>query len=202
MRNARASGLPGHRSAANGCHFPAIRSPRAAATACMLCMAPRAVRRTGWCRSRGRVPLSPPRSGHWKCRIEGRSTRRPHRLRGESPGRRIPPRPQNVDHALGAGHNPGHAAEPGIQLGLVRFPLGGEGSDRAGALRPGWASKSVTIPPPRQTYSLPRPGSQLTSVSVWTRRSFPDGVFGIVPGSSTTTLRGRTSTSATTSCAT
>ena len=34
------------------------------------------------------------------------------------------------------------------------------------------------------------------------RRSLPDDVFGMLPGPSTTTLRGRISTSATTSCAT
>ncbi|CPW72407.1 peptidyl-tRNA hydrolase [Mycobacteroides abscessus] len=34
------------------------------------------------------------------------------------------------------------------------------------------------------------------------RRSLPDGVLGMLPGPSTTTLRGRTSTSATTSWAT
>ena len=31
---------------------------------------------------------------------------------------------EKVDHPLSAGHNPGHAAEAGIQFGLVGFPLG------------------------------------------------------------------------------
>ena len=43
---------------------------------------------------------------------------------------------------------------------------------------------------------------QAMSANAWARRSLPDGVFGIIPGSSTTTLRGRTLTSATTSWAT
>jgi hypothetical protein len=38
--------------------------------------------------------------------------------------------------------------------------------------------------------------------SAWVRRSLPEGVLGMVPGASTTTFRGRTSTSATTSWAT
>ena len=41
-----------------------------------------------------------------------------------------------------------------------------------------------------------------TSDRACARRNLPDGVFGMVPGASTTTLRGRTSTSANTSCAT
>lgn len=108
--------------------------------------------------------------------------------------------PEKVDHPLGAGHDPGHTAEPRIQLGLVCFPLGGEGSDCAGVLRPSSASKSALV-----TDKLPFrriPSSQSRSANVWARRSFPDGVLGIIPGSSTTTLRGRTSTSATTSWAT
>ena len=40
----------------------------------------------------------------------------------------------------------------------------------------------------------------MTSETELERRSLPDGVFGMVPGSNTTTLRGRMSTSATTSC--
>ena len=51
-------------------------------------------------------------------------------------------------------------------------------------------------------YAARRQADQFTSVNVCARRSFPDGVFGIIPGSSTTTLRGRMSTSANTSCAT
>ena len=43
---------------------------------------------------------------------------------------------------------------------------------------------------------------QFTSASACDRRSFPDGVFGIIPGSRTTTFRGRASTSTTTSCTT
>ena len=42
----------------------------------------------------------------------------------------------------------------------------------------------------------------LTNDTEFARRSLPDGVFGMVPGPRTTTLRGRTSTSATTSRAT
>lgn len=42
----------------------------------------------------------------------------------------------------------------------------------------------------------------LTSDRAYARRSLPEGVFGIVPGARTTTLRGRISTSATTSWAT
>ena len=49
---------------------------------------------------------------------------------------------------------------------------------------------------------MPLEDRQFTSVEACARRSLPDGVFGIIPGSSTTTLRGRTSTSANTSCAT
>ena len=47
-----------------------------------------------------------------------------------------------------------------------------------------------------------RRADQLTSDSACARRSLPDGVFGMTPGWSTTTLRGRTSTSAKTSWAT
>ena len=32
---------------------------------------------------------------------------------------------QQLDHAARAGHDPGHPAQPGIQVDFVRFPLGG-----------------------------------------------------------------------------
>ncbi len=32
---------------------------------------------------------------------------------------------QQLEHAAGAGHDPGQPAQPGIQVDFVRFPLGG-----------------------------------------------------------------------------
>ncbi len=67
------------------------------------------------------------------------------------------------------------------------------------------AERAVVAPHPRRR--LPAAcrtarRDQLTRLTELERRSLPDGVFGMVPGPSTTTLRGRTSTSLTTSWAT
>src|ERR1700743_2650889 len=94
---------------------------------------------------------------------------------------------EELDHAAGATHHSGQTAQPDAQVNFVRFPLGG---GQFGLLW--WFAPRLVIDNVLKRIST-------TNASAWTRRSFPDGVFGIIPGSSTTTLRGRTSTSATTS---
>ena len=94
--------------------------------------------------------------------------------------------------AAGPGHHPGQTPQPGAQVSLVRFPLGG---GQFGWLR--WLATGLGVKVGHGSQQI-----YVTNARAWARRSFPDGVLGIVPGSSTTTLRGRTSTSATTSWAT
>ena len=124
-------------------------------------------------------------------------------------GRELRHVPEKIDHPFGAGHNSGHSAEPRIQFGLVCFPLarGEFGRWRRFATGLGVEVGQHPLLPctrdERSNFTLVASRkSQSTSANAFARRSFPDGVLGIIPGLSTTTLRGRTSTSATTSWAT
>src|ERR1700736_3694284 len=99
---------------------------------------------------------------------------------------------QQIDHTLRARHDPGHPAEAGVQIDLVRFPLRGgkvgllwRVATRLGVVV-SHSRHQFTRHTPRFTRRTPRK-LQPTSANAWARRSFPDGVFGIVPGCSTTT---------------
>ena len=114
-----------------------------------------------------------------------------------------PPHPGKVDHPSGTSHNAGQPAEPCFEICLVCHALARGGSGDGRALRPGGVEVGqhpslgyTLVAGARRRVPYRESADQRQRMA---RRSLPEGVLGITPGSSTTTLRGRTSTSATTS---
>jgi hypothetical protein len=93
-----------------------------------------------------------------------------------------------------------HLAFPGT-ISLSPATLAAVVTDICTSLAQQGTSALIVVPPKYSPCDGMTP-IQVIRPSAWARRSLPDGVFGIIPGSSTTTLQGRTSTSANTSCAT